>query len=141
MILALADRLHAAFDGGQRTHIHRKETGGVRVGVTETLPQRTQERHTMTIELSNEERETHFSMTADDRSAWAVYSDDPIMQRRLESIGATLTRIAPDGLGKHYTLPANQLSLRNAPKPLSDERKAQLANQLARRSKPPVITD
>lgn len=85
------------------------------------------------LELSNEERETHLNMTADNRNQWHVYSDDPIMQRRLESVGATLVRVAADGLGKEYTLPANQISFRNPPKPLSDARKAQLADQLRAR--------
>jgi len=84
----------------------------------------------MASNLSLAEQETHLNMTADDRDTWHVYSDDPVMQRRLESVGAVLVRTTGDGNGKEYTLPANQLSLRKPPKPLSEERKAQLAMRM-----------
>lgn len=93
------------------------------------------------MNLTLQEQETHLSMSADDRGTWHVYSDDPVMQRRLESIGAELVKVAADGIGKHYALPANQITFRKPPKPLSDERKAQLAEQLRRQSNPPVATD
>jgi len=85
------------------------------------------------MNLTLAEMETHLNMTAENRDCWQIYSDDTVMQRRLEAIGATIVKIAVDGIGKHYTLPANQISLRNAPKPLSDERKAQLSSQLRAR--------
>lgn len=62
--------------------------------------------------LTQSEQETHLSMTADNRGEWHVYSDDPVMQRRLESVGATLVRPSTNGIGKHYTLRANQISFR-----------------------------
>jgi len=90
-------------------------------------------------DLTNVERETYLSMNADDRSTWAIFSDDPVMQRRFEAIGATL--IETRGGAKWYTLPANQISLRNPPKPMSEERRAELATQLRSRVAASVITD
>ena len=89
-------------------------------------------------DLTNAERETCISMTADNRDTWHIFSDDPVMQRRFESIGATLTK--ERGGSKWYTLPANQISLRNPPKPMSEERRAELAIQLRSRAAASVIT-
>ncbi len=82
------------------------------------------------MNLTQQEQETILSMSAFDRNFWHVYSDDPVMQRRLESIGAKIVRVASDGIGKHYELPANQVTLKKPPKPMSDERKAQLGQRL-----------
>lgn len=82
------------------------------------------------MDLSNAERETHLNLVAADRSTWHVYSDDPVMIRRLEAIGATLVKVEHGG-GKHYTLPDSQVTLRRAQKPMSEARKAQLAKRLA----------
>lgn len=79
-------------------------------------------------ELTNAERETHISMCADDRSTWTIGTDDPVMQRRFEAVGATLT--CTRGEWREYTLPANQISLRNPSKPMSEERKAVQAEKL-----------
>ena len=79
-------------------------------------------------ELTNAERETCISMTADNRDEWQIFSDDPVMQRRFEAVGATLVKAR--GGAKFYTLPANQISLRNQPKPMSEERKAIQAERL-----------
>jgi hypothetical protein len=78
------------------------------------------------IELSNEERETHLSLVADNRSTWHVYSDDPVMVRRLESVGAKLIRVAADGVGRFYELPSSQITIRKPKKPMSDEHRARL---------------
>jgi hypothetical protein len=59
--------------------------------------------------LSLEETETHLNMVADDRGIWYVYTDDPVMIRKMESIGATFVKSS--GPGKHYTLRSNQVSL------------------------------
>jgi hypothetical protein len=83
-------------------------------------------------ELSNSERETHINMVADDRSVWAIFSDDPVMIRKLERVGAVLIRTVHGG-GKHYTLPANQISFRNPPRVLSDEERAAKAASFAAR--------
>ena len=90
-------------------------------------------------ELTNAERETHISMTAENRSAWAIGTDDPVWQRRFEAIGATPTKVR--GEWREYTLPVGQISLRNAPKPMSEERKAKLAMQLSAMRAAPVATD
>ncbi len=82
----------------------------------------------MTTELTNAERETHLNMTADNRDEWVITSDDPVMQRRFEAIGATFIRSI--GQLREYTLPANRISLRNERAPMSEERKAQLAATL-----------
>lgn len=84
----------------------------------------------MAIELTNAERETHLSLIADNRGVWAVYSDDPVMMRKLEGIGARVVKVEYGG-GKHYELAANQVTLRKPPKPMSDARKTQLAARLA----------
>lgn len=81
--------------------------------------------------LTLQEQETHLNMVAEDRNTWHIYSDDPVMQRRLESIGATLTKAEKSG-GKHYTLPASQVTLRKPKKPLTDAQKAQRAELLAK---------
>lgn len=76
--------------------------------------------------LSNEERETSLNMAADDRTVWEVFSDDPVMQRKLESVGAMPVKTTRDGQGKFYRLPANQLTFRK-PSALTDEQRAALS--------------
>lgn len=82
----------------------------------------------MPVTLTLAEQETHLNMTADNRNEWIVTSDDPVMCRRFEAIGAVLVRTI--GQLREYTIPANQISLRNPPKPMSEERKAKLADAL-----------
>jgi len=80
-----------------------------------------------------EEQEVHFSMSADKPDTWVVYADYPKWQRKLERIGATLVKVEKSG-GKHYELPAKQLSLRNPAKPrkpMTSDEKAQLRTQLS----------
>ncbi len=86
----------------------------------------------MSIKLTLEEQETHLNMTADNRGMWAVYSDDPVMMRRLESIGAQLVREERSG-GRHYELRADQVVLRKGKRQLSEAQRAVLdrARQLA----------
>jgi hypothetical protein len=89
------------------------------------------------VNLTLEEMETALTMCADDRGTWQVFSDDPVMQRRLEAIGATLVRPANNGIGKFYTLRADQVLLRKGKRELSEDTKAQLANRMrAMRSTP-----
>ena len=73
-------------------------------------------------DLTNAERETHISMCADDRSLWAIGTDDPVMARRFEAVGATLIKVR--GTWREYTLPANQISLRKPSKLTEEQRKA-----------------
>lgn len=75
-------------------------------------------------ELTLVEMETHMNLSAADRGTWEITSDDPVMQRRLESIGATCT--GKRGVLKFYTLPANQVTLRNK-RELTDEQRAALS--------------
>lgn len=74
------------------------------------------------MNLTLEEQETHFNMTADDRGTWHVYSDDFVMQRRLEAAGATLVNTAADGIGKFYTMRADQITFRKGTQLSDDER-------------------
>lgn len=81
-------------------------------------------------DLTNAEREVHISMCADDRSAWTIGTDDGYWQRRFEAIGATLTRVR--GEWREYTLPANQISLRN-PSKLTEEQREELSRRARER--------
>lgn len=81
--------------------------------------------------LSLEEQETHLNMTAENRAVWQVYSDDPVMQRRLERIGAVLTKEEPSG-GRHYSLRADQVLLRKGKRQVSDEQRRRAIQQLAK---------
>ena len=80
----------------------------------------------MPAALTLAERETRISMMADDRSTWSIGSDDPVWQARFEAIGATL--VSQRGEWKEYTLPANQISLRN-PSKLTDEQRQERAER------------
>lgn len=85
----------------------------------------------MALILTNEERETCLNMMADDRSTWHCFSEDPVMQRKLEKIGAVLIRETANGSGKFYTLRANQVSFRKGAKiEISQERRDQAAARL-----------
>lgn len=82
-------------------------------------------------ELTNAERETILNMNADDRTQWIVFSDDPVLQRKLEKICATLTE---DRNGsRFYTLPAACVLLRAArvKRILTAEQREKLAQRLA----------
>lgn len=81
-------------------------------------------------EMTNAEREVHLSMAANDRSTWLVGTDDAYWQRRFEAIGATL--IEARGEWREYTLPANQVSLRN-PSKLTGEQRQERAQQARER--------
>jgi hypothetical protein len=89
------------------------------------------------MNLTLEEMETALTMSADDRGTWQVFSDDPVMQRRLEAIGATPVRTANTGSGKFYTLRADQVLIRTGKRKMSEAQKAQLGDRLrAMRSTP-----
>jgi hypothetical protein len=81
--------------------------------------------------FSLDEQETTFTIDATDRSLVRVYSNDSVFIARLEKVGAKVHRDPGDG-GMFYDLPANQLSLRNPSKPMSDERRAEAAARLAK---------
>lgn len=82
------------------------------------------------MNLTQQEQETHLNMTADDRNTWQVFSDDLVMQRRLEGIGATLVRVAADGIGKHYTLRADQVLIRAGKRKVSEAQREQSSARL-----------
>ena len=84
----------------------------------------------MPVELTLAEMETHLNMTADNRGEWVITSDDPVMCRRFEAIGAVLVRTV--GQLREYTLPANQISLRN-PSKLTDAQREELAERARQR--------
>ena len=78
--------------------------------------------------LSLQEKETHLSMVADNRKVWVIYSDDEVMQRKLEAAGATI--VLDTGVGKHYELPANQVTFRKPSKPMTEEQRLRQAERL-----------
>lgn len=63
--------------------------------------------------LTNEERETHLNLAASDRTQWEVFSDDPVMLRKLDGIGAECIGVV--GEGKRYRLEAGQVIVRRMP--------------------------
>lgn len=81
-----------------------------------------------TNDLSNEERETHLSMTGDNHKEFICFTDDPYWVRRLDKIAEG----KPVGKGKEYRLQANQVTIRAVPKrrELSDEERQQIAQRL-----------
>jgi len=85
--------------------------------------------------LGNDERETHLSLSAGDRTMWDVFTDDPVMSRKLESIGAQLIQLR--GRGRQYRLPANQVTLRKPVRRMTTpERKAAAVRLAAARMGP-----
>lgn len=85
----------------------------------------------MTIRLSLEEQETHLNMTADNRGTWFVYSDDAVMIRKLEAIGARLVKEENHG-GRHYELRADQVLLRRGKPERSEAQRAASAEKMRR---------
>jgi predicted acylesterase/phospholipase RssA len=73
---------------------------------------------------------TTFTQCADDRSKWRVYSADPVMIRKLESIGAVLLSQYDDGVGRLYEIRADQMTLKKGKRQLSPESRAALAKRL-----------
>jgi predicted DNA-binding WGR domain protein len=74
-------------------------------------------------DLTNAERETHLNMVAENRNVWEVTTDDPVMVQRFKRIGATFVK--KQGELHYFTLPANQVTLRNK-RELTDEQRAVL---------------
>lgn len=82
------------------------------------------------------EKETMMNMVADDRSYWEVFSDDEVMQARLEKVGAELIRTASSGEGKFYRLRTDQVHIRKGKRQYSEEEKVRMVAQLHSRPKP-----
>ena len=75
--------------------------------------------------LSKAERETHINMVADDRTQWEVFSDDEVMLRRLEAIGAEC--IGEVGEGRRYRLAASQVRFHKLPVQMTAAQRAERA--------------
>lgn len=82
------------------------------------------------MNLILEERETHLSMTADNRGVWIVFTDDDVMMRRLEGANAEFIRTV--GAGKEYRLKADQVTFRKGKRRVSEEQRAKLSERLSR---------
>lgn len=76
------------------------------------------------------EKETMMNMVADDRSHWEVFSDDEVMQAKLEKVGAELIRTASNGVGKFYRLHTKQVTIKNMPKALSEEERSRRSQRM-----------
>ena len=63
--------------------------------------------------LTKEDQETMITMDALDRSAWNVYTSDPVYITKLNKIAAAITTT---DWGSTYKLNARQVLLRNVPK-------------------------
>lgn len=81
----------------------------------------------MNNELSNAERETHLNLSADDRSTWEVFSDDPVMMARLDKIAEVAVAV---GGGKRYRLRADQVVLRTGKRRVSEAQRLQMVERL-----------
>jgi hypothetical protein len=106
---------------GGRSYYSR-DTGGITMKISD---------------LGLDERETHISQSADDRSVWEIYTDDPIWIERLRKLGIQedTTRKTAEGLGKYFILPDNQLTIRRK-RVVSEEekeRKRQHASEVFQR--------
>lgn len=69
-------------------------------------------------DLTNAERETIISQSADNRDAWHVFSDDPVTIRRLEKLGAT--RLVTRAGSAEFELRADQLLIRRGKRSTSE---------------------
>lgn len=65
--------------------------------------------------LTREEMECIFYLSADNRQTIHVFCDDLVWQRKLERLGAKITRDLGNG-GKEYEIEYRQLSIRKAGK-------------------------
>lgn len=77
-----------------------------------------------------DEQETNFTIEATDRNALAVFSNDVVWQRRIESLGINPHR--SDSYGKFYNVDLSQFSFGiRRKRQMSEERRAALGAQLA----------
>lgn len=76
-----------------------------------------------------EEQETAIVQSADNRSEWVVYTDDPYWIKRLDALKAEVIKEYYGG-GKTYRLSDKQITVKKIRKTLSADRKAALAAQL-----------
>lgn len=75
-------------------------------------------------EQTRAEQEAIFYISGDNRETIHAFADDPTWQRKLERLGAIVTKELKGG-GKEYTIEYRQLSIRKAGKrDMADEQKA-----------------
>lgn len=82
------------------------------------------------VDMSLDERETHLNLTAQDRQDgkdWEVYTDDPVMMRKFESLGIE-GKEGMRGGGKIYLVPQNQITFRRK-RVMTDEQRAELSRR------------
>ena len=79
--------------------------------------------------LTNAERETIISQTADDRSKWHVFTDDPIQARRLQKLGAARLPSRPGTA--EFELSADQVLIRRGKRSTSPATAAAAGQRLA----------
>ena len=60
------------------------------------------------------EKETHLNLTCDDRSQWQVFTDDPTMIKRFDSLG--YERMKRIGEGYTYSIAADNIQFVAMPK-------------------------
>jgi len=84
-------------------------------------------------DLGLDEREIHISQSADDRSVFTIFCDDPVWIERLKKLGIQEDpeRRTADGLGKYFILPANQLTIRKK-RIVSEEERERKREQASR---------
>lgn len=78
-----------------------------------------------------DEQETALNMYATDRTSWTVYTNDLVMQGKMERIGAELVA-EHNGGGKSYNLRADQLLFRKGKRHVSEKQRAASADRLRR---------
>lgn len=76
---------------------------------------------TQKITYTLAETESTLSQTADDRTIWRMYTADPVIIRKMESIGAKLLRNYDDYQGRLYEVKAEQIIFRKGKRVLSEK--------------------
>ena len=85
----------------------------------------------ITNKNGNAERETIFTIVANDRSTVHIFTDDPVMAAKLQKKGWVPNVVGPGHL--EFDIPARGLSIRNSNKSarvLSDEQKEAARDRL-----------
>lgn len=75
------------------------------------------------------DREIIISQDADNRQEWNVFTDDPVMVRKLEAIGATRTDTR--GESTFWTIRADQILLRRGKRQVSEANRQAARERLA----------
>ncbi len=79
--------------------------------------------------LTTSERETILTQTADDRSTWHLFTDDPTMARRLDKLGAARLPSRPGTA--EFELSADQVLIRRGKRSTSAANAAAAGQRLA----------